>query len=136
VANHILTLPLEQTAYTDPKWETFEKKKFNIWPSKQQIQEIMTNYVGIQRTEAELIDAVKWFETYQPSFWDFNVKDFTIDEIEIINLLTVGWLIASSALKRTESRGGHFRLDYPESNDNEWKQKQIFRTRAEMYVGC
>jgi L-aspartate oxidase len=136
VANHILTLPLEQSAYTDPKCETFEKKKFNKWPSKKQIQEIMTNYVGIQRTEAELIDAVKWFETYQPSFWDFNVKDFTIDEIEIINLLTVGWLIASSALKRTESRGGHFRLDYPESNDNEWKQKQIFRTRAEMYVGC
>jgi len=35
-------------------------------------------------------------------------------------LLTVGRLIAAAALRREESRGGHFRLDHPERNDSRW----------------
>ncbi|TXC90078.1 L-aspartate oxidase [Metabacillus litoralis] len=105
-------------------------------PNKKEIQEIMTKYVGIQRTENDLLYAVKWFESYkdQVSFWDFNVKDFTIEQIEVINMLTIGWIISSSALTRTESRGGHFRLDFPESNDQIWRQKYVIRTKDEMQV--
>jgi L-aspartate oxidase len=139
VAKQILAKPLDQPSWnSDEKREMTSSEKIIEWPTKKQIQEIMTNYVGIQRIQSELSTAVKWFESYQGqfSFWDFNVKDFTIKEIEIINLLTIGWLISSSALKRTESRGGHYRLDYQESNENKWGQKQIIRTRAEMYVGC
>ena len=105
-------------------------------PNKKEIQEIMTKYVGIQRTENDLLYAVKWFELYkdQVSFWDFNVKDFTNEQIEVINMLTIGWIISSSALTRTESRGGHFRLDFPESNDQIWRQKYVIRTKDEMQV--
>jgi L-aspartate oxidase len=50
-------------------------------------------------------------------------------------MLTIGWLISSSALNRTESRGGHYRLDFPETNDKDWRQKRLLRMIDEMYVG-
>ena len=38
-------------------------------------------------------------------------------------IVTVGRLIARAALRREESRGGHFRLDHPERNDSRWKRR-------------
>jgi succinate dehydrogenase/fumarate reductase flavoprotein subunit len=38
-------------------------------------------------------------------------------------VITVGRLIARAALRREESRGGHFRLDFPERNDYQWKRR-------------
>jgi succinate dehydrogenase/fumarate reductase flavoprotein subunit len=43
-----------------------------------------------------------------------------IEALELKNLLTVGELIARTALMREETRGSHFRLDYPERDDINW----------------
>ncbi len=43
------------------------------------------------------------------------------------NLVTVARLIAQAALRREESRGGHFRADFPERNDREWRFHAVDR---------
>jgi L-aspartate oxidase len=39
------------------------------------------------------------------------------------SVLTVGRLIARAALRREESRGGHYRLDFPAKDDQHWKHR-------------
>ena len=45
----------------------------------------------------------------------------TVDRARQRNLSTVARLIARAALRRTESRGGHYRLDYPARDDERWR---------------
>jgi len=41
--------------------------------------------------------------------------------LSVRNLALLGRLLASAALARTESRGAHFRLDYPDTDDAHWR---------------
>jgi L-aspartate oxidase len=52
-------------------------------------------------------------------------KDFRF-YAETLNLLDIAYLILQSALFRTESRGGHYRLDYP-STDSDWSVHTIIQ---------
>jgi L-aspartate oxidase len=45
----------------------------------------------------------------------------TAEEWRHLNLVTVARLIAGAALRREESRGGHYRDDFPQRNDRQWK---------------
>jgi L-aspartate oxidase len=45
----------------------------------------------------------------------------TADAARRRNLVTVARLIARAALRREESRGGHFRSDYPARDDRRWR---------------
>ena len=51
-----------------------------------------------------------------------------IEMIEAINMLNVALMITQSAIVRTESRGAHFRADFPTQNDTDW-HRRILLTR-------
>jgi L-aspartate oxidase len=74
----------------------------------------MTSYAGIIRTEEGLRDQLRLVlarkEMVEEYYWKYAISR---DLIELRNIILVAELIVCAALQRHESRGGHFREDYP-----------------------
>ena len=82
-----------------------------------EIRRFMWNYVGIVRTTKRLERAQNRIAMLKQEVEDYyGAFRVTTDLIELRNLLQASELIVKSALKRHESRGLHFTLDYPETD--------------------
>jgi succinate dehydrogenase / fumarate reductase flavoprotein subunit len=84
------------------------------------LQQHMQDLVGIVRTEAEMVRALKCIEELRERAGRVGVaghREYNPGwhaALDLHNLLTVSEAVTRSALERKESRGGHFRDDYPE----------------------
>ena len=104
-------------------------------PDIQTIKQMMMQKAGIVRTEAELLELKTWLESFQiEQLIQMNLNQVSNQNITKISMLTTAWLITKSALERTESRGGHFRLDYPISVDEKWCKKEIIHSIHEREI--
>jgi L-aspartate oxidase len=87
------------------------------------LRDLMWRSAGLFRTRERLVPAVSRLE-----------QAFAAASAEVVsaraadgeawaryNLVTVGLLVARAALRREESRGGHFRADFPKRDDLHWK---------------
>ena len=83
---------------------------------KNELQSIMWDGVGIIRNEENLKNASTKLQTLKSKFLR-NHKCLNIAEYEFKNMLTVSQVIINSALNRKESRGAHYRTDYPQTKD-------------------
>lgn len=93
-------------------------------PSLEKLQSLMWEKVGLARNGEELKKAVAQLSCWQAALKANPAQDRA--GRELTNLVTVGRLVAGAALIREESRGAHYRLDYPISRP-EWEGRVILR---------
>ena len=75
----------------------------------------MTSYAGIVRTAAGLKDLLRLILMRRDMIEEYYRRyTITRDLVELRNILLLAELIVRSALQRCESRGGHYREDFPE----------------------
>jgi L-aspartate oxidase len=95
------------------------------------LKSLMWSEVGIQRSAAGLEEAhelLKDWESYLS-----RLAPFTPQGIEVLNMVQVAQAIARCAAYRTESRGAHYRDDYPQSSED-WKVHTCVRADAQQFV--
>ncbi|OAG28638.1 L-aspartate oxidase [Thermodesulfatator autotrophicus] len=102
----------------DPGGAVDMEEKVLISHNWDAIRRLMWNYVGIVRTEQRLRLAQKRLnsilEEIEAHYWAYIL---TADFIELRNLAHVAKLVIECALRRKESRGTHFMVEYPQKND-------------------
>ncbi|PLR75335.1 L-aspartate oxidase [Bacillus sp. V3-13] len=99
-------------------------------PEVPDLKKAMMDYAGIVRTGKGLRHLQEWLATFHIEKWvKADLDTLSPPEIKKAFMLITAWLVTESALQRTESRGGHFRLDFPFEDDLNWRKKQIIHKR-------
>ncbi|MDM9385761.1 L-aspartate oxidase [Chlorogloeopsis sp. ULAP01] len=128
-------LQLLTFALSESEWQTQQEYLEKL---REKIPRLVWQNAGICREKSGLEMAIATVESWQQDFASLKVSQFllslhpkqsvsfTMPDVERYlrlwaetrNLLDVAYLILKSAAFRTESRGGHYRLDYPQSDPN------------------
>ncbi len=116
-----------------------DKTELDVTDVKSSLRSVMWRNVGIERTGDRLTETREII-----AFWSRYVMDKTfVTEIgstaaiagwELQNMLTVCFLVTTAAYTRTESRGAHYRLDYPERDDQHWRLHLMWRRPMETPI--
>lgn len=110
-------LPVPQIREWDESRVTDSDEEVIIKQNWTEIRRFMWNYVGIVRTTKRLERAAHRIKLLGDEIEDYYGHfRVTTDLIELRNLHQCAGLIVDSALKRHESRGLHYTLDYPETD--------------------
>jgi succinate dehydrogenase / fumarate reductase flavoprotein subunit len=94
---------------------------------RRELQETMTECCGVYRDRTSLHAGIEKVQALKDRYGDVMVEDpgnrfntALLDALELESLLNLAEVILISALAREESRGAHFREDFPERDDGLW----------------
>ena len=102
---------------------------------RNEIQELMKQNAGIVREQTRLQNGLKRILDMKEEFYsnkdNIKIKEFEIDDYNNCEDVVLSWQVKSSliaceaiirsALMRQESRGAHYRSDFPKLDDEKWK---------------
>ncbi|MGH9979027.1 MAG: FAD-binding protein [Nitrososphaeraceae archaeon] len=105
---------------------------------RNEIQKLMRDNAGIVREDMKLRKGLKRILALKKEFYsndnvmkNFKMNDNFIRTLEVKSALLVSEAILRSALMREESRGAHFRSDFPNRDDEKWKVNILSSRRKE-----
>ena len=105
---------------------------------KARMQEVMTDKVGIFRSGKDLEQAVDRLQKLLAQSRRIGVKSNTpganpelVTAYRVQKMLKLALCVAYGALTRTESRGAHYRQDFPRRNDAEWLKRTLATWKGE-----
>jgi len=115
-------VPEYQFAEQIPDWDdsgtTHPEEMVLITQNLKEVKQIMTNYVGIVRSDLRLERATARLEIiYRETEELYRKSKVSLRICQLRNLINVGYLVIRMAQARKESRGLHYNLDYPKSID-------------------
>ena len=100
------------------------KGEIRIDRLRQSLQDCMTQYCGVFRTDALMREGLDKLQQLQQQYENIYLDDKgkvwnteIIEALEMRSLIVVAQLILTSALNRQESRGAHYREDYADRDD-------------------
>jgi len=115
------SLPPPLPSFSLPQWRLPRirlqvRKAVRVRKIWRRLQEIMWEKVGLERVGRELGEAWEEMRSLRASLGTPETRE----EKELENLLTVARVVARAAFIREESRGAHFRKDFPRRDDARW----------------
>jgi succinate dehydrogenase / fumarate reductase flavoprotein subunit/fumarate reductase flavoprotein subunit len=104
---------------------------------RQELESLMWDKVGVVRDGADLSSALDGLASLRDRAAHVTVPGGPASNpawnalMDLTNLSDIGQMVAQGALIRTESRGAHYRLDYP-STDSGWLKNIFLRPRGDQ----
>lgn len=102
---------------------------------RRDVQQLVVTCIGQVRRGDRLEEGLRKLDEFEERFDEVAVEGETLrarctclrKTLETRNLIQVARMLGTAALFREESRGGHFRLDFPEQNDENWNCNIVMR---------
>jgi L-aspartate oxidase len=115
------------------------KTELDITDVKSSLRSLMWRHVGIERNGEKLADTRErldyWGRYVMDKVFDFEKSGPAVTAgWELQNMLSVCALITTAADTRTESRGVHYRVDYPKRDDQKWRVHLLWRRGTESAI--
>jgi succinate dehydrogenase / fumarate reductase flavoprotein subunit len=114
-----------------------ERGSENPYEVRRELQKMMDEKVGIFRHGSTISEAWSQLKKLKERFSNVRLEYTGItynsnlrDVLEIANMLDVAETIIVGAIARTESRGAHYRLDYPKRDDANWLKHTLVNYRV------
>ncbi len=130
----------EKVRSTESLQEELEEEKVRLRPRvsgrtgclrdlRRTLKELMWAKAGIVRCGVGLEESLEEIERIRSAVSELRTADGKemTSALELQNMLLVSEMVSRAALVRTESRGAHYRSDYPEEDNSHWLKRVVIR---------
>jgi L-aspartate oxidase len=114
--------------FPHPEAAQHPRERVIVTYNRRALKRVMWDCVGIVRSGYRLVEAAERINSINKSVHRyFFTHQLSYPSIELRNMVTVAALMIESASRRRESRGLHCIVDYPETDDTNWKKDTVLR---------
>ncbi len=114
--------------------------KVKVGEVREKLQESMTQNCGILRGKSQLKRQLDILQDLKSAYKNIGLKGLPVaynlalqEALELKHMLNLAEAIVRGALARTESRGAHYRTDFPKRDDKNWLKHTLVFMQEEQY---